>query len=172
MKSLAGMCAVVIVVLSFFPQIVSAEEKGDVLSKITTLTDTYGKKTVLAQIIGNNEDNFTIRLNNQLMRSPNPLRGINEAYIDAGTIDYDMKRYRMTVDELENRMVRYNQEKASQKEKQAQERLEKQEQARKRQLLIQKRLQEESDLENAFEQAIGRPIEEEAASPQGLPSGK
>ena len=166
MKSLACRYAVVLVMLCFLGPPVLAEDNSEVLSKISALVDTYGKKTVLSQVIGNSGGNFTIRLNNRLMKSPNPLRGINEAYIDAGTIRYDMNRYQLTAAELENRLMLYDREKAALAEKQAQERLEKQKKVRERQLLLQKRLQEEAELESAFEQAIGKPIEEQAESPK------
>ena len=166
MKFITIKGAVLLGFLAFFSQPLAAENNVETLSKITALVDAYGKKTVLSQVIGNSNDNFTIRLNNQLMKSPNPLRGINEAYIDAGTIRHDMKRYRVTVEELEDRLIRHDREKAALAEKQAQERLEKQKKARERQLLMQKRLQEEAELESAFEQVIGRPIEEQAESPK------
>ncbi len=135
--------------------------------RITDMVGIYGKKTVLFHIIGGDNNNFTIRVENILMKSPNPLRGINEAYLDIATIRHDMKRFRVTIDELEKRLKQYDEEQAASEQRKTQEHLKKQEIARQRELERRKRLMEEATLESAFEEAIGKPIEEEATSPEG-----
>lgn len=147
-------------------------DDGNVSERITDLLNIYGKKAVLSHIIGGDNDNFTIRVNNKPMKSPNPLRGINAALIDVSTIRYDMKRYKMTIDELEKRLTQYDEEQAALEQKKIQERREKREDAKKRYRLRQKRLQEEAALESAFEQAIGKAIEEEADTPEEEEAGE
>lgn len=140
--------------------------------RLSPLIDAFGKKVILAQIIETDETDFTIRIENEFKKSEHPLRGINAAFIDPVTIRYDMKRYGVTLDELNKRLIQYNEEQAALKQERTEEQLERQERARARALRERKRLMEEAVLQSTFEETIGKPIEaEEVPSDEDMPDG-
>jgi hypothetical protein len=90
-------------------------ESKDPLASINHLISEYGSKKVLYCVIGDySSDNFSVRINNKLKKSPHSLEGISSDYIDAGTIWHDMKRFSMDIGNLE---VQLKNEERKEKEK-------------------------------------------------------
>jgi len=103
MKKFSSVWMLILIVIIFSSNSAPAYDKDEkVISRIDNLINTYGKKTIVHQLI-ENKDKFTININNQLIESPHPLSSIDEKYIDADSIYYDMTRYKVTIDELEKK---------------------------------------------------------------------
>ncbi len=83
----------------------SKHKKTDPIVSINHLISEYGSKKVLYCVIGDYySDNFNIKINKKLKKSPHDLIGIGSDFIDAESIWHDMKRYSIDIEKLEEKL--------------------------------------------------------------------